>query len=283
MRGGFMRAWSVHMPRTSVDPASLEGEALRRWYLRTPDQIENERWAAADRNYETFFRPLADKGAAASAGAPQQAVASDEDVLWMADGRGGYRAVRPEGRGIFSDDVRGQSWPESLPDNPADPEAAEFVEIGNPHNRRLKQEYIKEHGSWPQTPDGRDYDVSHIRAIADGGTNTLDNIEPMHPDEHRAKHQRDGDNRRFGKRPGIARAFGAKVEPPAHAPKPARAPRLRLFGPLNAIPTITGILSGEIPLDNPENFTRRMFGIPTPEDIELYNEEVRKKYGDPII
>lgn len=26
-----------------VDPARLEGEALRRWYLRSPDEIDDER------------------------------------------------------------------------------------------------------------------------------------------------------------------------------------------------------------------------------------------------
>jgi hypothetical protein len=38
-----------------VDPARLQGEALRRWYLRTPDEIEGERAAAAERAYDAFF------------------------------------------------------------------------------------------------------------------------------------------------------------------------------------------------------------------------------------
>lgn len=38
-----------------VDPAGLQGEALRRWYLRTPDEIEAERAAIAEQAYKTFF------------------------------------------------------------------------------------------------------------------------------------------------------------------------------------------------------------------------------------
>ena len=38
-----------------VDPARLQGDALRRWYLRTPAEIEGERAAAAERAYNTFF------------------------------------------------------------------------------------------------------------------------------------------------------------------------------------------------------------------------------------
>lgn len=38
-----------------IDPARLEGEALRRWYLRSPDEIEDERQAEASRAYDAFF------------------------------------------------------------------------------------------------------------------------------------------------------------------------------------------------------------------------------------
>jgi hypothetical protein len=38
-----------------IDPARLEGEALRRWYLRSPADIENERQDAAAQRYDTFF------------------------------------------------------------------------------------------------------------------------------------------------------------------------------------------------------------------------------------
>jgi hypothetical protein len=38
-----------------IDPARLAGEALTRWYLRSPADIERERQAAAAQNYDDFF------------------------------------------------------------------------------------------------------------------------------------------------------------------------------------------------------------------------------------
>lgn len=38
-----------------IDPARLDGDALRRWYLRSPSDIEEERRLAAERKYESFF------------------------------------------------------------------------------------------------------------------------------------------------------------------------------------------------------------------------------------
>lgn len=38
-----------------VDPARLQGAALRRWYLRTPDEVEAERAAASEAAYNAFF------------------------------------------------------------------------------------------------------------------------------------------------------------------------------------------------------------------------------------
>lgn len=40
-----------------VSPADLEGEALRRWYLRSPDDVERRQRAAADARYQAFFAP----------------------------------------------------------------------------------------------------------------------------------------------------------------------------------------------------------------------------------
>jgi hypothetical protein len=41
-----------------IDPARLEGDALRRWYLRSPDDIEGERLRRADQNYSEFYGGL---------------------------------------------------------------------------------------------------------------------------------------------------------------------------------------------------------------------------------
>ena len=43
------------MPDGSVNPGSLEGEALARWYLRSPEEIEQERQAEAAARYREFF------------------------------------------------------------------------------------------------------------------------------------------------------------------------------------------------------------------------------------
>lgn len=40
-----------------VNPADLEGEALRRWYLRSPDDVERRQRAASDARYQAFFAP----------------------------------------------------------------------------------------------------------------------------------------------------------------------------------------------------------------------------------
>ncbi|MDP3855206.1 HNH endonuclease signature motif containing protein [Phenylobacterium sp.] len=109
--------------------------------------------------------------------------------------------------------------------------------------------------------------MSHIKAVADGGTNTLDNIEPMDPDEHIAKHRRDGDQRRFAMRAGIAPAFGGRVEPPAHAPRPTRGSTVRGLGLLGLIPNVTGILSGRIRTDTPVHFWNDLLGYSSEDDL----------------
>lgn len=38
-----------------IDPARLEGDALRRWYVRSPADVEEERRSAAAQRYDQFF------------------------------------------------------------------------------------------------------------------------------------------------------------------------------------------------------------------------------------
>lgn len=157
-------------------------------------------------------------------------------------------------------------YPSYLPSRAAAPQAGELHDVGNPHNVRLRREWEVANGkSWPQTADGRSYDVAHIRAIADGGANTLDNIRPMDPAEHRASHKDDAS--RWGKRSSIAGAFGGRVEPPAHAPRPTRGPILRGLGLLDLIPNIAGILSGRIRTDTPVHFWNDMLGYSSEDDL----------------
>lgn len=43
------------MPDTQTDPGLLEGEALRRWYLRAQREIDEQRRAEEARRYAEFF------------------------------------------------------------------------------------------------------------------------------------------------------------------------------------------------------------------------------------
>jgi len=255
------------MPRSPVDPARLNGEALNRWYLRTPDDIEAERRSAEERRYEDFF------------GEPQSAspiakptveplANSGSDALWVAKGYGGYRAVRPD-QSDFQETLEPNAvteHPNYLPGNAAEPETGNFTEVGNPHNPRLRREWeIANRQAWPRTADGRPFDVAHIRAIADGGTNTLDNIKPMNPEDHRASHREDSS--RWAKRSSIARAYGGKVEPPLHATRRTRGPSVRGFGIFGQLPNITGFLSGRIRTDTPVHTWNDLLGLPGEDDL----------------
>ena len=62
-----------------------------------------------------------------------------------------------------------------------------------------RRQYEKIEGEpWPKTVDGKNYHAHHKKALADKGTDTYDNIMPMHPDEHRRHHA--DDFRRWGGR-----------------------------------------------------------------------------------
>lgn len=247
------------MPRMIVDPARLEGDELRRWYLRSPAEIQEERQADAAQQYEDFFRHTsANSPLAATAPPPPYAGASPDEVLWVATGNGGYRAVRPKSQAHYFS--RDEPTPPSLPDNPAALEGGNLVKIGSRENQALKRLYVETYGSWPKTEDGRDYGVSHRRAIADGGKNALSNIEPIHPNDHRAMHVREGDSARWGRRGSIARAFGGRVEPPRPGPV------IRGMGVLGILPNVLGVLNGRIRTDDPIHFLYDMMGFPAPDD-----------------
>ena len=70
------------MPDGSIDPGSLEGDALTRWYLRSPSEIEQERQAAAARrNQDFFYGPYgSDPEPGFSAGAPRLGWDVDPDI-----------------------------------------------------------------------------------------------------------------------------------------------------------------------------------------------------------
>jgi hypothetical protein len=75
-----------------VDPSRLQGEALRGWYLRSPDEIEQERQSAQAQRYEAFvagIRPASQApypdSQSARAMAPA-AQANQPESLWVATG-----------------------------------------------------------------------------------------------------------------------------------------------------------------------------------------------------
>lgn len=266
------------MADRQIDPARLQGEALRKWYLRSPQDLERERQRTATQRHTDFFSsPAHDPGSSLGLVTPRLAIApsisrrtepSDEDIgfgiTWIATGQNRWRGD-PAGPGQFqqSDKMPGTNVADGAVldrELAGADDGGELIDIGNPHNRRLKREHIRKYGDWPKTGDGRDYDVAHRRAIADGGTNTLDNIEPMHPDEHSARHLNDGDSARWGRRAGIAQAFGGTVEPPRAMAK------LRGFAPIDPS-IITGIGSGRIRLDSFSNFSSDLVGVPSPQDM----------------
>jgi hypothetical protein len=98
------------MAYSQVDPARLEGEALRRWYLRSPAEIEEERQAAAAQAYENFF-----SGTRRLAGAAFKEASNDAEPIGF--GGVGRRsgaedirspAQRPPQNSAFTSDADGQ-------------------------------------------------------------------------------------------------------------------------------------------------------------------------------
>jgi hypothetical protein len=247
------------MPYNPVDPADLKGDELTNWYLRSPDEIEQQRQAAAQRRYDDFFGP----GASPKNGAQEETAGGDGAP------NAAVRAPSPTPSIGFD--------PAYVDRGGADPDnGADFELVGNPHNPRLKGEWVQREGRpWPQTDDGRSYHVAHKKALADGGTNTLDNIEPMHPDEHIAQHIENGDFARWARRPGIARAFGGRVA--------------EGVGAAGFLSDLLGMFTGRIRTDTFDNFSHDVVGQPSNQDrIEEFERQQKAitpgwKPGDPWV
>jgi len=63
-----------------IDPARLEGDALTRWYLRSPADIEEERRQAASRAYDAFFSQPEDTQPGGGSEAASTPAAASEDT-----------------------------------------------------------------------------------------------------------------------------------------------------------------------------------------------------------
>jgi hypothetical protein len=247
-----------------IDPSTLEAEELDRWYRRSPEDVERDRQAAADRTYDNFFgadQSSTEDRMSSGDGQPYLTADNPNDVLWIVNGAGGYRAIRPSVPD-YETALKSPPLPNNgLPANPAMPESADLLDVGNPHNPRLRREWERANSqAWPTTTDGRNYHVAHTRAIADGGANTLDNIQPMHPDEHIAQHMANGDSARWARRASIARAFGGRVEPPT--------PGLRMngLGWLNLLDGAARVLFGGVRTDTFRHSLYDLSGYPDPND-----------------
>ncbi|MEA1952118.1 MAG: RHS repeat-associated core domain-containing protein, partial [Planctomycetota bacterium] len=79
-------------------------------------------------------------------------------------------------------------------------EAADAVKRKSSKTIRKEWEKVNKK-KWPKDKKaGRNQDVSHKKALADGGTNDLNNIEPRPHDEHMREHKEAGDFKRWGAR-----------------------------------------------------------------------------------
>ena len=68
---------------------------------------------------------------------------------------------------------------------------------------KLRKKWEAETGlEWPKDSNGRNFDVSHKKPLAEGGTNETDNIEPLRHDDHMRQHMDNGDFVRWGARSG---------------------------------------------------------------------------------
>lgn len=84
-----------------IDPARLEGDALTRWYLRSPADIEAEKRQAASRAYDAFFSQPEDlqsnggpEPASASAAASDDTGSTVADLFWRQTGPNRFSAER---------------------------------------------------------------------------------------------------------------------------------------------------------------------------------------------
>jgi hypothetical protein len=84
-----------------IDPARLDGDALTKWYLRSPADIEEEKRQAASRAYDAFFSQLEDpqsdggpEAASMPAAASNDTGSTDADVIWRQIGPNRPRSER---------------------------------------------------------------------------------------------------------------------------------------------------------------------------------------------
>lgn len=262
-----------------IDPAGLSGEDLRRWYERSSSEIEDEARRSEVQKYadyaeQTRQNPQAPSDIRSTGLTPLGANSSE--ALWIADGRGNWR---PAARALSDfqstlEPDRDLMRPGDLPAYSGSQEEGHIIEIGSRSRQHRRGWELREGRPWPTVPEtGENYHVSHIIPKGDGGPDTLDNIEPEHPETHIERHRANGDFSRFGKRSG----------------RPKGGSTVRGLGLLGIVPSITGVLSGSIRMDTFDNFWSDMLGLPSEEDQRKAFEDRQRvinpkwKPGDPFV
>jgi hypothetical protein len=88
------------MATGQIDPARLDGDALKQWYLRSPADIQDERRQAEDRTYNAFFsQPDEPQPDEALAPPPPATTSKDDpsgndDLVWRQVGPNRFRSER---------------------------------------------------------------------------------------------------------------------------------------------------------------------------------------------
>lgn len=147
------------MGRNPIDPARLSGEALTRWYLRTPAEVEAKRDQAEAQRWQDYHRETQRQQSGAEQSTRIRTSAASDDDLYVATGSGEWRRLR-SGALMPRDDARPSF-------HPAAPEYGALITVGNPANPGHIKAWEKREGrAWPRDPStGRPYDVGHIKAF----------------------------------------------------------------------------------------------------------------------
>ncbi len=91
-------------------------------------------------------------------------------------------------------------WPAGAPDSQGGRFAPKTDSDACGINETARRRWMRHYGEdWPRDATGRRYDVHHIKARADGGTDDPENIRPMPHDEHVREHKERGDFSRWSK------------------------------------------------------------------------------------
>lgn len=138
------------MPDGSIDPGSLEGDALTRWYLRSPAEIEQERQAAAAKRYQDFFYesfaadpdpefarelPAADRDVDPGFAVPLPSTSQDIDpgFTWVAAGPNRLRSVRLTSGDLSADPSSPDLMSYGVAVSAGDPSASpQYQDVGSP-------------------------------------------------------------------------------------------------------------------------------------------------------